>query len=54
MKGQVLAWHNYGSPAPKVIADSYPEWLHVIAEELFHRRFILNEWGGIELRRKLA
>ena len=52
--GQVFNWNNYGAPTPKVLTDSYAAWLHLIAEELFHRRFTLNEWGDIQLRKQLA
>lgn len=51
---QVFRWNNYGSPPPKVVAHSYAGWLDAVAEELLHRRFSLDEWGGIHLRRRLA
>jgi cell wall assembly regulator SMI1 len=53
-RSQVFAWHNYGSPPPRVLADSYAAWLDAVAEEMFHRRFTLNEWGGIDLRKRLS
>jgi cell wall assembly regulator SMI1 len=53
-RSQVLAWHNSGSPAPKVIAASYSQWLDAIAEELSSRRFTVDEWGGIVFRKRLT
>lgn len=53
-RSQVFAWHNNGSPPPKVVAESYAAWLDAVAEELLHRRFTLDEWGGIRLRKRLA
>jgi len=52
-RSQVFSWHNYGSP-PRVLAPSYAAWLDAIAEEMLHRRFTLDEWGGIHLRRRLS
>ncbi len=51
---QIFFWQNYGSPPPRVVASSYAEWLNLIAEELTHRRFDLDQWGGIHLRNGLA
>ena len=53
-RSQVFPWQNYGSPPPKVVAKSYAAWLDAVAEELLHRRFTLDEWGGIHLRKRLA
>jgi cell wall assembly regulator SMI1 len=53
-RGQVFAWQNNGSPPPKVVAASYAGWLDAVAEALLHRRFTLDEWGGIHLRKRLA
>jgi cell wall assembly regulator SMI1 len=51
---QIFSWQNYGSPPPKVVSPSYVGWLDAVAEELLHRRFTLDEWGAIHLRRTLA
>ncbi len=53
-RGQVFPWQNYGTPSPKVVAPSYATWLDAVAEELLRRRFTLDEWGGIHLRKRLA
>ena len=53
-RSQVFPWKNYGSPTPKVVAASYEAWLGAVAEELLHRRFSLDEWGGIHLKKKLG
>ena len=52
--GQVFAWQNWGSPAPRVIAPSYAAWLEQIAEQLLARRFTLNQWGGIHLEQRMS
>jgi cell wall assembly regulator SMI1 len=52
--GQVIRWYNYGGRPMCVLAESYAAWLAQIAEELSHRRFTLDEWGGIHLRKRLA
>jgi cell wall assembly regulator SMI1 len=53
-RSQVFAWHNNSSPPPRVVAESYAGWLDAVAEELHHRRFTLDEWGGIRLRKRLS
>lgn len=53
-RGQVVAWYNYGSRPMRVLADSFGGWLDTVADELVNRRFTLDEWGGIHLRKRLA
>ncbi|WP_425267204.1 SMI1/KNR4 family protein [Aeoliella straminimaris] len=52
--GQVFAWYNYGSRPMRVVAESLRHWLHVVADELQHRRFTLDEWGHISLNKRLT
>jgi len=52
--GQVFRWYNYGGRPMQVIADSVSHWLHMVAEELQRRRFRLDEWGGIWLKKRLT
>jgi cell wall assembly regulator SMI1 len=52
--GQIIRWYNNGSRPMHVLAESYAAWLAQVAEELSHRRFTLDEWGGIHLRKRLA
>lgn len=47
--GQVVKWSNSGSFAPKVLADSFGEWLHRVAAALSQREFRLDESGSIWL-----
>lgn len=47
--GQVVKWSNSGSFAPKVLADSFGEWLHRVATVLSQREFRLDESGSIWL-----
>jgi hypothetical protein len=37
-----------------VVAASYAAWLNAVAEEMVRRRFALDEFGGIQLRKRLA
>lgn len=53
-QSQVFPWQNYGSPSPRVVASTFAAWLDAVAEELVHRRFTLDQWGGIHLRKRLA
>jgi cell wall assembly regulator SMI1 len=53
-RSQMFSWQNYGSSPPKVVAESYMAWLDAVAEELLHRRFTIDEWGGMHLRKRLA
>jgi cell wall assembly regulator SMI1 len=47
--GQVFEWSNSGGFAPRVLADSFGEWLAAVAAALAKRRFRLDEYGGIWL-----
>lgn len=47
--GQVFEWSFGGSPAPRVLARSFGEWLAVLADTLVKRQFGLDEFGGIWL-----
>lgn len=51
--GQIFTWFNNGSSPMRVVADSFGDWLDQLATELTQRRFGLDEWGGIELRKRL-
>ncbi len=53
-RSQVFPWQNYGSPPPRVVAPSYAAWLDAVAEEMAARRFTLDEWGGLHLRKRLG
>jgi hypothetical protein len=46
---QVFKWSFGGSPAPRVLARSFGEWLAVLAEMLVKRQFGLDEFGSIWL-----
>jgi cell wall assembly regulator SMI1 len=52
--GQLISWDNYGDRPMRVLAESFGEWLHLVAEELVRRRFSLDEYGGIHLRKRLT
>ena len=43
-----------GATAMRVMAESYPAWLDALSDELAHRRFTLDEFGTIQLRKRLA
>lgn len=47
--GQVFEWSNTGSTFNCVLAPSFGEWLAGLAETFSHRRFGLDEFGGIWL-----
>jgi cell wall assembly regulator SMI1 len=53
-RGQLISWYNSGSRPMRVLADSFTAWLDNVAEVLKQRRFNLDEWGGIHLRKQLA
>jgi molybdopterin molybdotransferase len=53
-RGQLFLWYNYGSTRMRVVADSFAGWLDALATELTSRRFTLDEWGSIHLRKLLA
>jgi cell wall assembly regulator SMI1 len=52
--GQLFSWYNNGSTPMRVVANSFAAWLDALAEELVCRRFTLNGFGGIELRKRLT
>jgi len=53
-RGQLFPWYNNGEGVMRVIAESFTAWLDALAEELIHRRFTLDEFGGIQLRKRLV
>lgn len=52
--GQVFSWRNNGAPPPRVLARSFAAWLDTIAEEMSRGGFEVDEFGGIQLRKRLS
>ena len=50
--GQVFKWYNYPGRPNYVIADSIEVWFDMLAGELSRRRFTLNEYGDILLKKQ--
>jgi cell wall assembly regulator SMI1 len=53
-RGQLFPWFNNCEGKMRVVAKSFAEWLDAVAAELQHRRFTLDKFGGIQLRKRLA
>jgi cell wall assembly regulator SMI1 len=53
-RGQMFPWFNNGEGKMRVVAESFAAWIDSLAEELLHRRFGLDNCGGIQLRKRLA
>jgi molybdopterin molybdotransferase len=53
-RGQIISWDNYGNQPMRVLGESFGTWLDMVAEELAQRRFTLDEYGGIHLRKPLG
>jgi cell wall assembly regulator SMI1 len=53
-RGQLFPWYNNGATAMRVVADSFPQWLDAVAEELVCGRFTVDDLDTVLVRKRLT